>query len=358
LGSAPVTGDARTEYQAMTDSKGPILNVEGTSAYVDLSWWDNMSNIPGIQFNLYALWSHVVELTDMDGVKHYYYFRVNYSNWPYLSPDQPQPSLSYTAWNFEATPEFTLPEFTLPEFKGTKFVYNGSIYMIDRAGKETELISGMPVTKAVFADLNRDGYTEFIGQALMGSGYIHSFIVVYDIKNDRFYRLDDRFSYDFYLTDENDTLSITIHDVRSSPIAKYNAIPVLVKSGDGYALELRNGSDVLYRSCADGMHEGFLLAPIVSYVFRQDNHWYNDSFVSLYENQTFIFVISPVSSYLGYGKYEVKDGRLILSTDDGKYTYVFEMHKDKLVYLETESKGYDGLGQIADGSEFIKQNTN
>ncbi|MBR5615419.1 MAG: hypothetical protein IKW66_01230, partial [Clostridia bacterium] len=76
LGSAPVTGgDARTEYQAMRDSKGPILNVEGTSAYVDLSWWDNMSNIPGIQFNLYALWSHVVELTDMDGVKHYYYFR-------------------------------------------------------------------------------------------------------------------------------------------------------------------------------------------------------------------------------------------------------------------------------------------
>ena len=228
--------------------------------------------------------------------------------------------------------------------------------MIDRAGKETELISGMPILKAGFADLNKDGSPEFFGQANMGSGYIHSFIVVYDIKNDRFYRLDDRFSYDFYLTNENDTLSITIHDVRSSPIAKYNATPVLVNRGDGYALELRNGSDVLYRSFADGTHEAFLPEAIGSYIFSPDNHWYNDSIVSLYEDQTFQFAISRSLSYLGYGKYEVKDGHLILSTDDGMYTYVFEMREDKLVYLETESKGYDGLGQIADGSEFIKQN--
>ncbi len=260
---------------------------------------------------------------------------------------------SYTVWDFT-----TAREFTLSQFKGTKFVYNGAIYMIDRAGKETELISGMPIYKAGFADLNWDGSPEFFGQANMGSGYIHSFIVVYDIRNDRFFHLDDRFSYDFYLTNENDTLSITIHDVRSSPIAKYNAIPVLVNRGDGYALELRNGSDVLYRSFTDGTHEAFLPAAIGSYVFSPDNHWYNDSIVSLYEDQTFQFAISRSLSYLGYGKYEVKDGHLILSTDDGMYTYVFEMREDKLVYLETESKGYDGLGQIADGSEFIKQNTN
>ena len=299
----------------------------------------------------YATWSYVVKITDIEDVNHYYYFRVNYSNFPYQSPDQSQTPLPFTTWNFETT-----PEFTLSEFEDTKFVFNGAICMIDRAGKETELISGMPILKAGFADLNKDGSPEFFGQANMGSGYIHSFIVVYDIKNDRFYRLDDRFSYDFYLTNENDTLSITIHDVRSSPIAKYNATPVLVNRGDGYALELRNGSDVLYRSFADGTHEAFLPEAIGSYIFSPDNHWYNDSIVSLYEDQTFQFAISRSLSYLGYGKYEVKDGHLILSTDDGMYTYVFEMREDKLVYLETESKGYDGLGQIADGSEFIKQN--
>jgi len=259
----------------------------------------------------------------------------------------------YSAWNFATT-----PEFTLSEFEDTKFVFNGAIHMIDRAGKETELISGMPILKAGFVDLNGDGSPEFLGQANMGSGYIHSFIVVYDIRNDRFYRLDDRFSYDFYLTNENNTLSITIHDVRSSPIAKYNAIPVLVNRGDGYALELRNGSDVLYRSFTDGTHECFLPKAIDSYIFRQDNHWYNDSIVSLYEDQTFQFAISRSLSYLGYGKYEIKDGRLILSTDDGKYTYVFEMREDKLIYLGSEGTGYNDMRAFNAGSEFIKQNTN
>ena len=264
-----------------------------------------------------------------------------------------QTPLSYTVWNFT-----TAREFTLSQFKGTKFVYNGAIYMIDRAGKETELISGTMVMKAAFADLNGDGSPEFLGQANIGSGYIHEFIVVYDIKNDRFYRLEERFSYDFYLVSPNNVLSVTILDVRPNSSRMYVAIPVFVKSGDGHVLELRNGSDVLYRSFTDGTHESFLPEAIGSYIFSPDNHWYNDSIVSLYEDQTFQFAISRSLSYLGYGKYEVKDGHLILSTDDGMYTYVFEMREDKLVYLETESKGYDGLGQIADGSEFIKQNTN
>jgi hypothetical protein len=263
-----------------------------------------------------------------------------------------QPSLSYTSWDFMST-----PEFLLSEFDGTKFVYNGAIYMIDRAGKETELISGTMVMKAAFADLNGDGSPEFLGQANIGHGYIHEFIVVYDIKNDRFYRLEERFSYDFYLTSPNNALSVTIHDVRPNSSRMYVAIPVFVKSGDGYALELRNGSNVLYRSCADGTQESLLPDCVVSYVFHPNNDLFNRSTVRLYEDQTFQFVFSPVSSYLGYGKYEIKDGRLILSTDDGKYTYVFEIQKDRLVFIQTENS-YSEMGKFTDGSEFIKQNTN
>ena len=261
------------------------------------------------------------------------------------------PTLSnFTFWNFEAT-----PEFTLPEFENIKFVYNGAIHMVDRAGKETELISGTVVIKAGFADLNGDGYNEFLGQANIGSGYIHEFIVVYDIKNDRFYRLDDRFSYDFYLTDENDTLSVTIHDVRSNSSGIYQATPFLVKRGDDYVLELRNGSDVLYRSYADGTQESLLPDCVVSYVFHPDNDWMKRSSVTLFEDQTFQFIFSPVSSYLGNGKYEIKDDCLILSTDDGKFTYIFEMHEDRLVYRENVN-GYHWMGHFTDGSEFIKQN--
>ena len=284
------------------------------------------------------------DIADQKEAYHYYLTRIE------KRPTQTPTPLNFTFWNFEAT-----PEITLPEFENIKFVYNGAIHMIDRAGKETELISGTMVMKAAFADLNGDGSPEFLGQANIGSGYIHEFIVVYDIKNDRFYRLDDRFSYDFYLTDENDMLSVTIHDVRSSPIAKYSAIPVLVKSGDGYALELRNGSDVLYRSYADGTQESLLPDRIVSYVFQPDNDWMNRATVTLYADQTFQFVFSPVSSYLGNGTYEIKDDWLILSTDDGKYTYIFEMHEDKLVYRENVN-GYHWMGKFTDGSEFILQN--
>ena len=338
---------AEEEYQRRTFALIDTY-VEGKTVYIDLGWLEKSSDYN--PFTNFKEWSCVIVLKDMNNVKHYYYFRVDYTNWSFQSPGQSPAPLSYTSWNFK-----TAREFTLSEFENTKFVYNGSIYMIDRAGKETELISGMPILKAGFADLNKDGYPEFLGQVNIG---IRSFIVVYDIRNDRFYRLDDRFSYDFYLTNENDTLSITIHDVRSSPIAKYNAIPVLVNRGDGYALELRNGSDVLYRSFTDGTHEGFLPEAIGSYVFSPDNHGDNDSFVSLYEDQTFQFAISRGLSYHGYGTYDIKDGYLILSTYDGKYTYVFEMHEDKLIYLKTKSNSYSGLRQIADGSEFIKQNTN
>jgi hypothetical protein len=114
---------------------------------------------------------------------------------------------------------------------------------------------------------------------------------------------------------------------------------------------------VLYRSCADGTQESLLPDCVVSYVFHPDNDLFNRSTVRLYEDQTFQFVFSPVSSYLGYGKYEIKDGRLILSTDDGKYTYVFEIQKDRLVFIQTENS-YSEMGKFTDGSEFIKQNTN
>lgn len=349
MGIAPATNHALTEYQEIT-ARSIETHAEGCTAYIDLSWWEDEDNV---DVSVIAVWSYIIELTDMENVKHYYYFRVDYTNWSFQSPGQSQTPLPYTAWNLTAT-----REFTLSQFKGTKFVYSDAIYMVDREGKKTELISGMPVQKAVFADLNQDGYPEFLGQALFGSGFIHEFIVVYDIKNDQFYGLDERFAFDFDLVTGAYGLSITIKETSRRLGSVFSAIPVLVKNGDGSALELQNGGTVLYRSYADGRRESLLPEVSESYVFSPDNSWYNQSSVTLYENNQFCFFFSPTSSYLGIGTYEIKDGRLILSTDDGKYTYVFEMHEDKLIYLGTQSNGYTWMGQFADGSEFIKQNTN
>ena len=360
LGSAPVTGDAQTEYQAMTDSKGPLLNVEGTSAYVDLSWWDNMSNIPGIQFNLYALWSHVVELTDMDGVKHYYYFRVNYSNWPYLSPDQPQPSLNFTAWDFEAT-----PEFTLPEFDGIRFVSEGpgsfgyQIKMINGAGDETKLIAGMPRNRAFFADLNQDGYPELLGEASYGSGMVSNYIVVHDIKNGERYRLHERGYWDFYLSHDNDALSVTIVEYDTAR-RSYQAVPVLAKSDDGYVLELRNGSEVLYRTIDNLWGVSLFPQKTAYYVFNPEAKATKRSSLSLYEDQVFLLDITPVDSmhvdsHPVLGTYEIKDNRLYLTSYDKQYVYVFKINDDSITYRASWSSGNPPTGNFTNRSEFVKK---
>ena len=298
------------------------------------------------------------DIADQKEAYHYYLTRIE------KRPTQTPTLSNFTFWDFTTTPEIMYySSDKANELSGTRFVYEGlpsysqfkKIKMINNAGKETELISGTVVMKAGFADLNGDGYNEFLGQANIGSGYIHEFIVVYDIKNDRFYRLEERFSYDFYLVSPNNALSVTIFDVRSNSSRIYQATPFLVKRGDDYVLELRRGSDVLYRSYADGTQESLLPDRIVSYVFQPDNDWMNRATVTLYADQTFQFVFSPVSSYLGNGTYEIKDDWLILSTDDGKYTYIFEMHEDKLVYRENVN-GYHWMGKFTDGSEFILQN--
>ena len=345
---------AKEEYQRRTFALIDTY-VEGKTVYIDLGWLEKSSDYN--PFTNFKEWSCVIVLTDMDDVKHYYYFRIDYYTWSF----QPQPPLSFTTWDLTTTPEFTLPEFDDVRFvveEPDAFVYQ--IKMIDRAGKETELISGKPPQQAVFADLNQDGYPEFLAQASMGTGYVHEFVVVYDIKNGEFYRLGERFSFDFRLSTQTDDLGIKIDDVRSTLGSAYSTTPILIRSGNGYTLVLYEHSTVFYRSYADGTQESLFPGVVGHYLFDTDDSWSSNSAITLYEDQTFRFrfYFSLISSSGGYGTYVIKDGRLILSTDDEKYTYVFEMHEDKLIYLGSEGTGYNDMREFNAGSEFIKQNTN
>lgn len=49
------------------------------------------------------------------------------------------------------------------------------------------------------------------------------------------------------------------------------------------------------------------------------------------------FIYDGLSSYLPNGTYTVKDGILTMITDDGKYKYVFQVERDKLVFQKNES---------------------
>lgn len=76
------------------------------------------------------------------------------------------------------------------------------------------------------------------------------------------------------------------------------------------------------------------------------------STVVLNEDGTFVFTFSPLSSYIGHGKYTVKDDVLTLKTDDGKYHYVFKMEDGTLIFDAEQSSEEVWLGGFSDGSVF------
>ena len=81
----------------------------------------------------------------------------------------------------------------------------------------------------------------------------------------------------------------------------------------------------------------------------------------------FQFTFSAYSSYIGVGSYTIENNRMILNTDDGKFTYVFDMvEKDdgnpkystahgemKFVFDAEHSSEMLWMSDIYDGCEFM-----
>lgn len=72
--------------------------------------------------------------------------------------------------------------------------------------------------------------------------------------------------------------------------------------------------------------------------------------VALHEDGTFTF--SPLSSYIGIGTYRIGGERLMLTTGDGKYVYVFDMVDGTLVFDADASSEQVRFSGITDGSVF------
>lgn len=74
--------------------------------------------------------------------------------------------------------------------------------------------------------------------------------------------------------------------------------------------------------------------------------------VILKENNQFQFTYSVLSSYFALGTYEINDHKLILKTEDGKYTYTFEMKEDTLIFKQEESSAIPSYANLPDGAVF------
>ena len=93
---------------------------------------------------------------------------------------------------------------------------------------------------------------------------------------------------------------------------------------------------------------------IGTYEFQGTNEPLNP-FVSLKENNEFLFVYSGLSSYIPVGTYEINKNNLILKTDDGEYKYIFKIENNTIVFNKEESSSIL-IGSIKDGAVFaIKQ---
>jgi len=77
--------------------------------------------------------------------------------------------------------------------------------------------------------------------------------------------------------------------------------------------------------------------------------------VILKEDNQFVFSYSALSSYLPIGTYKIDENQLILSTDDGKYHYTFEIGEDDALIFKKEDSSAISLGDIKDGSVFVRE---
>jgi hypothetical protein len=91
---------------------------------------------------------------------------------------------------------------------------------------------------------------------------------------------------------------------------------------------------------------------IRTYVFKESEDFTKSASVSLFDNGKFSFTFSPISSYIGFGQYEIDKDRLTLNTDDGKFTYVFDMVDDTLVFDAPASSKQTWFSGIYDRAVF------
>lgn len=99
---------------------------------------------------------------------------------------------------------------------------------------------------------------------------------------------------------------------------------------------------------------------VFRYKVRPGDDLYCTPAVTLnYKDKTFSFSYDVFSSYLSYGTFSEENGKITAVTDDGWYTYIFEVKdEDTIAFVGAGSSAIimtEGEPVIKDGSEFIRQ---
>lgn len=234
----------------------------------------------------------------------------------------------------EQLPQETL-ETTSSAFPGVTFraTFRGSAGMVEAMtdGRSEPLLQGMPVWNVYFTDLTGDGAPEICATVSYGSGIVDTHVVVADYAGGQTYTLWERGVYDYALTLKNGALLVTQSDCGSREVLE-TGVPVLVPDDEGLVLQLQ-----------------IVAVPTHSYTFRDTEEPIQPT-VSLFDDGTFSFTFSVISSYWGRGSYELENDRLTLRTDDGMYVYVFDVTDDAILFDAGDSSQQLWFSGLYDGA--------
>ena len=91
--------------------------------------------------------------------------------------------------------------------------------------------------------------------------------------------------------------------------------------------------------------------PVGTYIMRESKEPAKP-IVLLKDGDRFTFTYSLLSSYYAIGSYEIDDGNLILTTDDGENKYVFKIKDKTLIFNAKESSEIPSYANVPDGAVF------
>ena len=153
----------------------------------------------------------------------------------------------------------------------------------------------------------------------------------------------DRYSASAYFNEEHNSFVIYVTEYLQGitcDIAKWLAVA-----------EIKKGSipddAMIDAECHVGVVANY------SYLDPKEPIMYSSS-ITLMKGDDYSMTFGVLSSHIGIGTYEIKDGYLYLTEDDTKDTYVFSLSEDgsKAIFKKDMSTGRSWFSSFTDGSEF------
>lgn len=233
-------------------------------------------------------------------------------------------------------------DILLEEYPGKTFTVKSGdeIYVVNKY-EEKLLFRATQIAGAYFMDLDGDGMRELLIRYTKENS-TGSYVGVYDLYRDKKYDLGAEGRTSYWLEEQNGSLYLTASPWYTEPPVWIRGTPVLFESGrvgmvDAVAIGEDGTSFAVDRT-----------------LIKTTKDAYDTMYPSIWlrEDGTFTMTYGAISSYIGIGTYTLENGQLVLNTDDGKFTYRFDVEGDKLVYREEGSSTMDWWADLFDGCIF------